>query len=93
MQREGLFKVPKRSGSSIVERTRGKNPEAIGVSDIGISRRRSHEKKSPNSQNPESIVTVHRRTRGERSRFRGNPQNEISSIWLLRDTKGKSRDS
>jgi hypothetical protein len=47
MQREGLVKVPKRSRSSIVERTRGKNPEAIRVLYIRSSRRRSHEKKVP----------------------------------------------
>jgi hypothetical protein len=49
MQREGLVKVLKRSGPSIVERTRGRNMEDIGVSDTGSSRRRIRETKSPNS--------------------------------------------
>jgi hypothetical protein len=60
MQREGLVKVPKRSGPSIVERTSGRNLESIGVSDTRTSRRRSHETKIPDSRNPESIVTIHK---------------------------------
>jgi hypothetical protein len=58
MQREGLVKVSKRLGPSIVERTHGRNPKAIRVSDTGSSRRRIHETKSPDSQNPQSIMTI-----------------------------------